>query len=142
MARKVHEPQVIDICAKLCDLILKGNADLRDIYSIGLKTLITDVPKNMGEAVADCLVKRLMTGISMSEGVQMERLDILTDLTTEDGNAEDLVALVDAEYPLEVAMVVAGGLKGTSIGEIAAAELDRVNAMLGKGPSEQGEEEQ
>ncbi len=63
-------------------------------------------------------------------------IDILTDLTNEDGNGEDLVTLVEAKYPFEVAMVAAGGLKGTSIGDIAGAKLDCVNAVLSADASE------
>ncbi|WP_299902217.1 zinc-dependent metalloprotease [uncultured Ruegeria sp.] len=102
---------------------------LQEYVSLVTETLLSDLPS-----------KELVS--PAQNGAIIAYIDILTDLTTEDGNAEDLVALVDAEYPLEVAMVAVGGLKGTSIGEIASAELDRVNAMLGKGLSEQGEEEQ
>ncbi|CAM9895994.1 unnamed protein product [Ectocarpus fasciculatus] len=35
LLRKVQEAQVGEICDKLCDLILDGKAELRDIYSIG-----------------------------------------------------------------------------------------------------------
>jgi len=45
----VHETQVTEICDKLCSLILEGKPELRDIYSIGLKTLISDVPDTMGK---------------------------------------------------------------------------------------------
>jgi len=45
----VHEAQVTEICDKLCGLILEGKPELRDIYSIGLKTLISDVPDTMGK---------------------------------------------------------------------------------------------
>ena len=38
-----------EICDKLCSLILEGKPELRDIYSIGLKTLISDVPDTMGK---------------------------------------------------------------------------------------------
>ena len=38
--KKVHQNQISDICKKLCSLILEGKEALRDIYSIGLKTLI------------------------------------------------------------------------------------------------------
>jgi cullin-associated NEDD8-dissociated protein 1 len=53
-----------EICDKLCGLILEGKSELRDIYSIGLKTLISDVPENMGRPVAQRLTGRLLGGIS------------------------------------------------------------------------------
>ncbi len=42
---------------------LPGKAELRDIYSIGLKTLIADVPEEVGPAVANNLAGRLLGGI-------------------------------------------------------------------------------
>ena len=40
LLKKVQQSQVTEICDKLSSLILDGNDQLRDIYSIGLKTLI------------------------------------------------------------------------------------------------------
>lgn len=37
--------------------------ELRDIYSIGLKTLVLDVPEETGRAVANRLIKRLLGGV-------------------------------------------------------------------------------
>lgn len=58
MAGKVGE-----ICDKLCTLILDGKSELRDIYSIGLRTLISDVPEAMGKPVTQRLTSRLLSGI-------------------------------------------------------------------------------
>lgn len=52
-----------EICDKLCGLILEGKSELRDIYSIGLKTLISDIPEAMGKSVAQRLCGRLLGGI-------------------------------------------------------------------------------
>ena len=53
-----------------------------DIYSIGLKTLITDVPDTMGPSVAGRLTTRLMGGISQDNepDIKLECLEIITDL--------------------------------------------------------------
>ena len=51
--KKVHQTQIGEICDKLCNLILDGKDALRDIYSIGLKTLIADVPDEMGQLVSE-----------------------------------------------------------------------------------------
>ncbi|KAG6598032.1 Cullin-associated NEDD8-dissociated protein 1 [Phytophthora cinnamomi] len=59
LVTKVQVAQVADICAKLCDLILNGKPELRDIYSIGLKTIVAD---------------------DKDAAVKAETLDILTDL--------------------------------------------------------------
>ena len=79
--RKVQQAQVSEICVKLCTLILEGQSDLRDIYSIGLKTLIADVPEAMGELVVGRLTARLTFGIKTGQDdVQRECLDNMTDL--------------------------------------------------------------
>ena len=48
LMKRVQEAQVIDVADKLCAKILKGTAELRDIYSIGLKGLINDIQPGMG----------------------------------------------------------------------------------------------
>ena len=44
LLRKVQQEQIFEICDKLCTLILEGSDELRDIYSIGLKTLVSLAP--------------------------------------------------------------------------------------------------
>lgn len=79
---KVQETQVADICAKLSELILTGKPELRDIYSIGLKTILADVSSKTGAAVANGLCTRLLQGLKVDKdaSVKAETLDILTDL--------------------------------------------------------------
>eukprot|EP00611_Tribonema_gayanum_P000986 TRINITY_DN1074_c0_g1_i3.p1 TRINITY_DN1074_c0_g1~~TRINITY_DN1074_c0_g1_i3.p1 ORF type:complete len:839 (+),score=442.73 TRINITY_DN1074_c0_g1_i3:116-2632(+) len=79
LLKKVQEAQVGEICDKLCTLILEGKPELRDIYSIGLKTLISDVPDAMGPSVAKRLTARLLGGVQKEEA-KLECLDNLTDL--------------------------------------------------------------
>lgn len=81
LLKKVQSGQVSEICMKLCSLILQGQSELRDIYSIGLKTLITDVPDTMGPLVVEKLTERLMTGIDSDiDDIKRESLDNMTDL--------------------------------------------------------------
>ncbi|KAG5184831.1 armadillo-type protein, partial [Tribonema minus] len=79
LLKKVQEAQVGEICDKLCTLILEGKPELRDIYSIGLKTLISDVPDATGPSVAKRLTARLLGGVQKEEA-KLECLDNLTDL--------------------------------------------------------------
>ncbi|KAL4175302.1 hypothetical protein KRP22_000270 [Phytophthora ramorum] len=82
LVTKVQVAQVADICAKLCDLILNGKPELRDIYSIGLKTIVADVSQTTGASVATSICTRLFTGLGKDKdaAVKTETLDILTDL--------------------------------------------------------------
>ena len=59
LLKKVREAQVGEISDKLCSLILDGTDELRDVYSIGLKTLLRDVPRASGEAVAGSAPSRI-----------------------------------------------------------------------------------
>ncbi|RLN98459.1 hypothetical protein BBJ28_00019453 [Nothophytophthora sp. Chile5] len=82
LVTKVQVTQVADICAKLCDLILNGKPELRDIYSIGLKTIVADVSQTTGAAIATGVCARLLSGLGKEKdpAVKSETLDILTDL--------------------------------------------------------------
>jgi len=82
LIKKVQAPRVADIGQKLSDLILKGDDELRDIYSIGLKTLINDTPEEIGPSIVGILPRQLLEGINRSpnEGVRRECLENLTDL--------------------------------------------------------------
>ncbi|KAF1791687.1 Armadillo-type fold [Phytophthora cactorum] len=64
LVTKVQVAQVADICAKLCDLILNGKPELRDIYSIGLKTIVADVSQTTGASIATGICTRLLTGLN------------------------------------------------------------------------------
>jgi cullin-associated NEDD8-dissociated protein 1 len=88
LVAKVQEKQVGDICEKLCDLILNGKPELRDIYSIGLKTILADVSQKTGASISTALCGRLLTGIAhyADQGIKSETLDILTVLLKRFGN--------------------------------------------------------
>ncbi|DBA02475.1 TPA: hypothetical protein N0F65_008689 [Lagenidium giganteum] len=82
LVTKVQEAQVQDICDKLCGLILTGKPELRDIYSIGLKTILADVTQKTGSSIATSVCARLLPGLQRDtdQAVKSESLDILTDL--------------------------------------------------------------
>lgn len=83
ITRKVQQDQIREICRKLCSLILdSAKGALRDVYAIGLKTLIADVPDRMGELVGEQITAKIMSGIARtdSEDIQRECLEIMTDL--------------------------------------------------------------
>ncbi len=95
LLKKVQEPQILEIADKLSTLILNGRSELRDIYSIGVKTLIKDMPDDVNLQVVTLLTERLLSGCGSSpssstsgkgkevvnkEDVQRECLDNLTDL--------------------------------------------------------------
>eukprot|EP00903_Cladosiphon_okamuranus_P016633 g15341.t1 len=124
LLRKVQEAQVGEICDKLCDLILDGKAELRDIYSIGLKTLISDVPDAFGASVAQRLTVRLLGGVEQDKTVdiKLECLDNLTDLLKRFGREvesehERIMMVVLKQLPHE--RVVVRKRAATCLGSVA-----------------------
>lgn len=100
---RVHENQVAEICEQLCGHVLEGRDELRyvqrararrwrcsfvamcarsDIYSIGLKTLINDVPSTVGHVVARRTTVPLLRGVQQdgNDDLRLECLDILGEL--------------------------------------------------------------
>ena len=60
----VHEDQVVTIADRLGTLVLdESKSDLRDVYAIGLRTLVTTVPMKMGDIVSNRLTAKLVEGI-------------------------------------------------------------------------------
>jgi cullin-associated NEDD8-dissociated protein 1 len=73
--------QVSNICKELGYHILNGKSELRDIYALGLKTLIKDVPSKFGTDIAECLIsqKDKRSKTNMLEGMRKEALDIKSE---------------------------------------------------------------
>jgi len=60
----VHEDQVVAIAERLSTLVLdEDKSALRDVYAIGLRTLVKTVPMNMGDIVSSRLAAGLLDGI-------------------------------------------------------------------------------
>ena len=79
---KVKDHQVEVIVDTLCNNMIGDKEQLRDISSIGLKTVINELPlttQTLAATVCKTIVGRLSSAISQQEdvGVQLEALDIL-----------------------------------------------------------------
>ncbi|EED91192.1 hypothetical protein THAPSDRAFT_262874, partial [Thalassiosira pseudonana CCMP1335] len=103
----VQEEQVVEIADRLRTLVLdESKSDLRDVYAIGLKTLVETVPVSMGNVVSHRLIGRLMEGIhsntataatgtedKSSEEIVVACLNVLTDLLTRFGSRSNSITL-------------------------------------------------
>ena len=81
----VQQDQVVEIAQRLqCLLLDPTKKDLRDVYTIGLRTLIKTVPTSMGYAVSERLYDKLLSGILLShthdEAIVLSSIDVLTEL--------------------------------------------------------------
>jgi hypothetical protein len=52
----------------------------RDIYSIGLKTLITGVPLAFGDRIAAVVTRSMLTGLEPGSAIASEALEILSEM--------------------------------------------------------------
>lgn len=71
---------------------MEGKDQYRDIYSIGLKTLISDVHDDMGGLVCQKLIAKFLNGIekSTNESIRREAIDLVAALLTRFGNLLDI----------------------------------------------------
>ena len=94
----VQEEQVVEICDRLCTLVLdQSKSDLRDVYAIGLKTLVERVPNSMGNIVSHRLISRLIDGIHTNsttpsaKGKGKKPPTPTSGTSVEDKNSEEIV---------------------------------------------------
>ncbi|XP_060552206.1 cullin-associated NEDD8-dissociated protein 1-like [Ruditapes philippinarum] len=90
LVNKVKEFQVETIVETLCSNMLSDKEQLRDISSIGLKTVISELPPSstaLAASICKKITGRLTSAISKQEdmSVQLEALDILGDLLSRFG---------------------------------------------------------
>ena len=138
----VQEEQVVEIANRLCTLVLdQSKSDLRDVYAIGLKTLVETVPSSMGNVVSDRLIGRLVGGIhgnsqnvgdGNSEEIVHVCLNVLTDLLTRFGSTSNSIS-IQHEALLSVTLSqlasprpVVRKRAGTTIGVLATVISDNL----------------
>nr|GEV52584.1 cullin-associated NEDD8-dissociated protein 1 [Tanacetum cinerariifolium] len=90
LVKKINETQVLDMTNKLCDKLLNGKDQHRDIASIALKTIFSEVPMaSVAKSVLVSVPPKLMGGITNSAtktDIKCECLDILCDILHKFGN--------------------------------------------------------
>ncbi|KZV43714.1 hypothetical protein F511_00265 [Dorcoceras hygrometricum] len=91
LVKKIREQQVLEMTNKLCDKLLNGKEQHRDIASIALKTIIGEVPTaSIAQSVLVSISPKLIQGITaqgMSTEIKCECLDIMCDVLQKYGNA-------------------------------------------------------
>lgn len=67
LLQTVPQELVLEIADSLADQVLDaGKSKLRDVYSIGLRTLVKTIPTSMGDSTSNRLITRLLDGIRHS----------------------------------------------------------------------------
>ncbi|VFQ84833.1 unnamed protein product [Cuscuta campestris] len=83
LVKKVREPQVLEMTDKLCDKLLNEKEQHRDISSIALKTIVSEVPSSVVQSILVSISPKLIKGITapkMNTEIKCECLDILCDV--------------------------------------------------------------
>lgn len=63
--KKVSEPRVVEMTSKLCDKLLNGKHQHRDIASIALKTIVAEVSSNsLAQSILGSLLPQSIIGIT------------------------------------------------------------------------------
>ncbi|XP_057502878.1 cullin-associated NEDD8-dissociated protein 1-like [Actinidia eriantha] len=104
LVKKVHEQQVVEMTNKLCDKLLNGKEQHRDVASIALKTIISEVPTSSVAQSVLSISPQLIKGITdpgMNTDIKCVCLDILSDVLHKYGNlmASDHGMLLSALLP-------------------------------------------
>ena len=102
LVRKIHDKQVDGLMVELCDKVLDGKEEQRDICSIGLKSAILELPMSTGSVAVRKLTPKLLGGLTHSTlEVKLECMDILNDLFKRFGTClseEDCQSCLDALF--------------------------------------------
>jgi len=142
LSRRVKDTQVQEIVDTLCNHILsekKGAEELRDISSIGLKTVITEIPAEpaaLPSLICKRLTPRLISGIASNEDkpdIVSYCLETLNDLLSKFGSQ----MIADHEKILKVVQPQLSSKRGTSrkraincLGHLAVTIPDNLFAEL------------
>ncbi|XP_020253052.1 cullin-associated NEDD8-dissociated protein 1 isoform X3 [Asparagus officinalis] len=90
IVKKVNEDRVLEMANKLCDKLVNGKDQHRDICSIALKTIVSEISApSLAQRLQDALGPQLMKGITSTgirTEIKCENLDILCDMLNKFGN--------------------------------------------------------
>lgn len=83
----VQAEQVLEIAVSLTDQVLDANkSELRDVYAMGLRTLVQTCPTATGHKVAHLLTARLVEGIRTASSVSLEQQSFSHENTDNNNN--------------------------------------------------------
>ncbi|XP_024030609.1 cullin-associated NEDD8-dissociated protein 1 [Morus notabilis] len=84
LVKKISDARVVDMTNKLCEKLLNGKDQHRDIASIALKTIVAEVAtQTLAQSILSSILPQLIHGITApvtSTEIKCECLDILCDI--------------------------------------------------------------
>ena len=150
LVTKVSDRQAADIAGKLCDLILHGQAELHDIYTIGIKTILADIDISAGVLVSKTISAQYLHHLSRSNSetrIKADLLDTVSDVFRRFGNCIDsdhetylklfLTDLNDPSYLIRKRTIQCIGSLGLVISdELLAHLIDELRKRIDSGKSD------
>ncbi|ORX91195.1 Cullin-associated NEDD8-dissociated protein 1 [Basidiobolus meristosporus CBS 931.73] len=89
LVKKLHEAQLQEIVDELCGFTVQKREEKRDIGSIGLKTVIVEIPSNSTVALNICqrLIPRLISQLDNNTiyEIQLDTLDVMIEVLSRFG---------------------------------------------------------
>jgi hypothetical protein len=80
IATKVREKNIIMVVEKMAERVVEGDKETRDIYSMAIRSIINEINEEYAIAMIKTVYTRLLKGMSSSEEVREECLEILADI--------------------------------------------------------------
>ena len=142
LVAKSQQQQVVEICSQLCEKMLKGDESVRNLYAIGLKTCVSNLPENLAHPVLDRVVPKLIPFIekdTTSPSVQ-DALEVVNDLLVRFGPEMDAshdslirMAIAQLSNPNNLVRKRAIGCLGAVSSVASDSSLNRmVETILGR----------
>ncbi|KAF5731795.1 cullin-associated NEDD8-dissociated protein 1 [Tripterygium wilfordii] len=136
LVKKISEPRVVEMTGKLCDKMLNGKDQHRDIASIALKTIVSEVTSSsLAQSVIVSLSPQLIRGITspgMSTEIKCESLDILCDVLHKFGNLMTTEHLMLLDALLSQLSSNQAGVRKKTVSCIASLASSLSEDLLGK----------
>lgn len=80
IATRIREKNLIMIVEKMAERVVEGEKETRDIYSLAIRSIISEINEEYATAMVKAVYTRLIKGMSLSDEVREECLDILAEI--------------------------------------------------------------
>lgn len=80
IATKIREKNLLMIVDKMAERVVEGEKETRDIYSMAIRSINNEINEECAISMIKTVYPRLMRGLSSSDEVREECMEILTDI--------------------------------------------------------------
>lgn len=80
ISQRIKEKNLIMIVEKMAERVVEGEKETRDIYSLAIRSLIGEINEEYGTAMIKVVYPRLLKGLTASDEVREESLEVLSEI--------------------------------------------------------------